>query len=83
MKIKKQPTNQQLAERTEALAREWVDRWIADGCLTGEMQEKRRTLEEHFGAFMFRDIRLFAETGKYPKWAEIERAKGESEMVQS
>ncbi len=63
-------TNDQLTARAETLARYFVNRWIEENRTTGEMNERAAAVAEHFSAFLLRDIRLFAETGKYPEWAE-------------
>jgi hypothetical protein len=54
----------------EKVARDYVDSWIERGMLTGEMQSQANELCQHFEAFLERDIRKFAETGKYPQYVE-------------
>jgi len=57
-----------LTDKLETLAREYVDRWIEDGSATYEMQDRALYVCAKFSEFITRDIRKFAETGKYPQY---------------
>lgn len=58
-----------LDAKLEALARDYVNALIEAGCTTADMRDQRDKLERQFSDYMTRDIRLFAETGKYPQYA--------------
>ena len=59
-----------LESSLEKLAREYVNRWIEDGALTGEMTSRASVVVDTFRALIQRDVRTFAETGKYPEYVE-------------
>lgn len=58
-----------LDAKLEALARDYVNALIDAGCTTADMRDQRDKLGRQFSDYMTRDIRLFAETGKYPQYA--------------
>jgi hypothetical protein len=59
----------QLDIKLEALARDYVNAWIELGCETWAMQSRRDVIARTFADSVTRDIRAFAETGKYPEYA--------------
>ena len=61
--------NSQRVAETERIARMWVDHWIESAMMTYDMDAARKSMVEHFDAFLKRDIDAFKRTGKYPKWA--------------
>lgn len=54
----------------EVVARALVDHMIQTGYTTADMKDRAEYLQRTFGAFLLRDIRFFADTWKYPEYAE-------------
>ena len=68
-KGKKMKNKAKLDAKLESLARDYVNACIDAGMTTADMRDERANVERMIGDFMTRDIRLFAETGKYPQYA--------------
>lgn len=54
----------------EALARDAVNSMIERGFMTADMRDNAGKLATQFSVFLVRDIRTFAETGKYPEYVK-------------
>jgi hypothetical protein len=60
---------QKLTAKLENVAREQVNLWIEQGLMTADMKDKSAEVVAAFQSLIHRDIRTFAETGKYPQYA--------------
>ncbi len=67
-KRKGAPTVSENEASIERLARDCVNQMIQDGYDTAAMKMRRMEISNLFNDFMLRDIRTFAETGKYPEY---------------
>lgn len=64
------PTVDQITVNLGALARSIVDNMIEGGFDARDMPARARYLTRQFSEAMDRDIQRFANTGKYPEYAE-------------
>ncbi len=58
----------ELHATTEQLARDVVNQMIESGLMTWDMRDHGNRIVKHFADFIERDIRTYAETGKYPEY---------------
>jgi hypothetical protein len=75
MTKRKKTKEQALNVRLAKLMREYVNCWIESGCYTYDMDERSPRVVGAVRDLLARDIRLFAETGKYPEYAEQETSE--------